>query len=126
MDHCQSLCSTSLDWQLHKQLTKFRTSKDFNQFLANCTDFTNIMLYVQPDSKKFQMSSMTRGSKSKMFGGCLARKPSIICLVACQPLLASLEKEASEYHEAQVYGLAEFVKYTFIATLLTMCDILPQ
>ena len=50
--------------------------KNLNQFLTNCIDFMNILQYVQLDSKKFKMSSMTQGLKSlepKMFGGCLTK-----------------------------------------------------
>ena len=45
----------------------------------------------------------------------------------CLPsVLTSLEREASERHDGQAFGLATFVKsYKFVATLLMLSDILP-
>ena len=45
----------------------------------------------------------------------------------CLPsVITSLEREASEWHNAQALGLATFVKsYNFVATLLTFADVLP-
>lgn len=41
-------------------------------------------------------------------------------------VITSLEREASERHDAQALGLATFVKsYQFVATLLKLSDVLP-
>ena len=46
--------------------------------------------------------------------------------LAIKCTLASLEREASERHDARALGLATFVKsYKFVATLLMLSDILP-
>ena len=57
----------------------------------------------------------------------LSHEKAVVKLSRCLPsVITSLEREATERHKAQAYGLAMFVKkYDFIATLLKFCDVLP-
>ena len=57
----------------------------------------------------------------------LSHERAVDNLRNCLPsVITSLEREASEQHNAQALGLAAFVKsYKFVATLLMLSDILP-
>ena len=57
----------------------------------------------------------------------LSHERAVDNLRKCLPsIITSLEREASERHDAQALGLATFVKkYQFVATLLTLSDVLP-
>ena len=57
----------------------------------------------------------------------LSHERAVQNLRQCFPsVLASLEREASERHDAQALGLSSFMEtYKFLATLLMLCDILP-
>lgn len=57
----------------------------------------------------------------------LSHEKAVSNLRRCLPsVITSLEREASERHDAQALGLATFVrKYKFVATLLMLSDILP-
>ena len=57
----------------------------------------------------------------------LSHERAVINLRRCLPsVITSLEREASERHDAQALGLATFVKsYKFVATLLMLSDVLP-
>ena len=57
----------------------------------------------------------------------LSHERAVDNLRKCLPsVITSLEREASERHDAQALGLATFVKlYKFVATLLMLSDILP-
>ena len=57
----------------------------------------------------------------------LSHEKAVGNLSRCLPsVITSLEREATERHDAQAHGLAMFVKkYDFIATLLMFCDVLP-
>ena len=57
----------------------------------------------------------------------LSHDKAVENLQKCLPsVITSLEREASERHDAQALGLATFVKkYKFVATLLMLSDVLP-
>lgn len=57
----------------------------------------------------------------------LSHERAVSNLRQCLPsVIASLEREATERHEAQALGLATFVTtYSFVATLLMLSDVLP-
>ena len=57
----------------------------------------------------------------------LSHERAVENLRKCLPsVITSLEREASERHDAQALGLATFVKsYKFVATLLMLADVLP-
>ena len=57
----------------------------------------------------------------------LSHERAVDNLRKCLPsVITSLEREASERHDAQALGLATFVKsYQFVATLLMLADVLP-
>ena len=58
----------------------------------------------------------------------LSHEKAVENLRKCLPsVITSLEREASEMHDAQALGLATFVKsYNFVATLLMLADVLPH
>ena len=57
----------------------------------------------------------------------LSHDKAVENLRKCLPsVINSLEREASERHDAEALGLATFVKkYKFVATLLMLSDVLP-